>query len=315
MSSAAKRAAIEALEQRGGGAAASSTGACATGASAASATGAARSRSSTATPAASCRCRTTSCRSCCPPTSTFDKPGNPLDHHPTWKHVACPRCGSAGAPRDRHDGHVRRQLLVFRPLLRARMRPRPLGPAGGRPLAAGRPVYRRHRARDPAPALRPLLHPRAAEDRPDRHRRAVRRPVHPGHGHPRELPGRPTAAGSTRTMSRSCRTAPPAHRRPASRSTVGRDETMSKCKRNTVDPGGDHRPLRRRYRALVRALRQPARARHRMDRGRASPAPSASPSASTAWRRASRGEPRRRVRAPAGSAARSPAPPIAPSRR
>ncbi|NRA88248.1 MAG: leucine--tRNA ligase [Rhizobiales bacterium] len=24
---------------------------------------------------------------------TFDKPGNPLDHHPTWKHVACPSCG------------------------------------------------------------------------------------------------------------------------------------------------------------------------------------------------------------------------------
>jgi leucyl-tRNA synthetase len=23
----------------------------------------------------------------------FDRPGNPLDHHPTWKHVACPRCG------------------------------------------------------------------------------------------------------------------------------------------------------------------------------------------------------------------------------
>ncbi|MDD3287881.1 MAG: leucine--tRNA ligase [Alphaproteobacteria bacterium] len=23
----------------------------------------------------------------------FDKPGNPLDHHPTWKHVACPKCG------------------------------------------------------------------------------------------------------------------------------------------------------------------------------------------------------------------------------
>ena len=23
---------------------------------------------------------------------TFDRPGNPLDHHPTWKHVACPRC-------------------------------------------------------------------------------------------------------------------------------------------------------------------------------------------------------------------------------
>jgi leucyl-tRNA synthetase len=24
---------------------------------------------------------------------SFDKPGNPLDHHPTWKHVACPKCG------------------------------------------------------------------------------------------------------------------------------------------------------------------------------------------------------------------------------
>jgi len=24
---------------------------------------------------------------------TFDMPGNPLDRHPTWKHVACPHCG------------------------------------------------------------------------------------------------------------------------------------------------------------------------------------------------------------------------------
>jgi len=24
---------------------------------------------------------------------TFDRPGNPLDHHPTWKHVTCPVCG------------------------------------------------------------------------------------------------------------------------------------------------------------------------------------------------------------------------------
>jgi leucyl-tRNA synthetase len=24
---------------------------------------------------------------------SFDRPGNPLDHHPTWKHVACPLCG------------------------------------------------------------------------------------------------------------------------------------------------------------------------------------------------------------------------------
>jgi leucyl-tRNA synthetase len=25
---------------------------------------------------------------------SFDKPGNPLDHHPTWKHVKCPKCGA-----------------------------------------------------------------------------------------------------------------------------------------------------------------------------------------------------------------------------
>jgi leucyl-tRNA synthetase len=24
----------------------------------------------------------------------FSRPGNPLDHHPTWKHVACPRCAA-----------------------------------------------------------------------------------------------------------------------------------------------------------------------------------------------------------------------------
>ncbi len=24
---------------------------------------------------------------------SFDKPGNPLEHHPTWKHTACPACG------------------------------------------------------------------------------------------------------------------------------------------------------------------------------------------------------------------------------
>jgi leucyl-tRNA synthetase len=28
-----------------------------------------------------------------PADATFDKPGNPLDRHPTWKHVTCPTCG------------------------------------------------------------------------------------------------------------------------------------------------------------------------------------------------------------------------------
>ncbi len=31
---------------------------------------------------------------------SFDRSGNPLDHHPTWKHVACPRCGNKHATRE-----------------------------------------------------------------------------------------------------------------------------------------------------------------------------------------------------------------------
>src|SRR5258708_5816752 len=30
---------------------------------------------------------------CLPDDVAFDRPGNPLDRHPTWKHVACPSCG------------------------------------------------------------------------------------------------------------------------------------------------------------------------------------------------------------------------------
>ena len=97
---------IDAGEGRGGEAAgnarraatrrsrsARSISACATGASRASATGAARSRSSIARSAASCRCRRRTCRCKLPEDVTFDRPGNPLDRHPTWKNVACPQCG------------------------------------------------------------------------------------------------------------------------------------------------------------------------------------------------------------------------------
>jgi len=30
-----------------------------------------------------------------PPDVTFDRPGNPLEHHPTWKHTTCPCCGAS----------------------------------------------------------------------------------------------------------------------------------------------------------------------------------------------------------------------------
>ena len=53
---------------------------------------------------------------------SFDVPGNPLDRHPTWRDVPCPSCGGAGPARDRHDGHLRRFVVVFRPLHRAACR-------------------------------------------------------------------------------------------------------------------------------------------------------------------------------------------------
>ena len=45
------------------------------------------------------------------------KVGNPLDRHPTWKHVTCPKCGSAAVARDRHARHLCRQFLVFPAIL------------------------------------------------------------------------------------------------------------------------------------------------------------------------------------------------------
>ena len=85
----------------------------------------------------------------------------------------------AGAPRHRHDGHVRRFVLVFRALHRPMERRGAdhalLRRRQGR-VAAGQPVYRRRRARDPASALFALLRPRHEDHRPsERGRRAVRR--------------------------------------------------------------------------------------------------------------------------------------------
>ena len=134
-----------------------------------------------------------------------------------------------GAPRDRHDGHLRRLLLVLHPLPRPAQRGGRLGPRRRRPLAAGRPVHRRGRARDPAPDVRALLHQGARRPR-DAHRAgAVRQPLHPRDDHPRR-----------------------------------RQDVEVEGQHG--QPGRVRRALRRRHGALLRLLHGPARARRRLVR-------------------------------------------------
>ena len=134
-----------------------------------------------------------------------------------------------GDARHRHDGHLRRLVLVLPALLLARLPGRAVRPRGRARVDAGRAVRRRRRARDPAPALQPLLHEGAARHGHGRRRRALRRAHEPGPGH---QPGQ------------------------------GHEQVAGQRRR----PGQGAVGVRRRRGAPVGGLRRAARGRHRLGR-------------------------------------------------
>ena len=107
---------------------------------------------------------------------------SPLARHPSWSKVVVSHVRRRRAARHRHDGHVRRLVLVLLPVLLAGLRGRSVPTRGRGPVDAGQPVHRRRGARDPAPALHPLLHEGAVRHGHGRVHRAVPAPDEPGPG-------------------------------------------------------------------------------------------------------------------------------------
>ena len=205
-----------------------------------SGTGVRRSRSCTAPSTARCRCPTTSCRCCCPTTSTSSPAGSRRWRAiPTWKHVAVPdRAAATADARHRHDGHVRRLELVLLPVLLAGVRGRAVPARGRRPVDAGEPVHRRGRARDPAPAVLPVLHEGAVRHGDDRVHRAVPAADEPGPGDLRR-----------------------------------RVDVQDEGQHRRAD--ADRRALGRRHDAADHAVRRAVRGRHRLEADRGRPRPAA----------------------------------------
>ena len=107
---------------------------------------------------------------------------SPLATAPEFVNVKCPKCGEAGAARDRHDGYVRRFILVFLSLHRSAQRQSALRQRDRAALVSDRPVRRRNHACDFAFALFAIFHESDARYRSGAHQRACDAAFHAGHG-------------------------------------------------------------------------------------------------------------------------------------
>ena len=172
-----------------------------------------------------------------------DGSGNPLSKRADFVNCSCPKCGQpARRETDTMDTFVDSSWYFLR--FACADNATAMVDERVQLLAAGRSVHRRHRARDPAPALFAFLDAGDARSRPGAARRALRQPAHAGHGAERHLlPENRRPAGSPTSIRPRSRRATdvagqPLHvliadGEPVQTSGIG---TMSKSRNNGVDP-------------------------------------------------------------------------------
>ena len=203
---------------------------------------------------------------------TFDRPGNPLDHHPSWKHVACPQCGGkARRDTDTMDTFVDSSWYFARftdPWNNEA--PTTLSCVDGK--GGWLPINQYIGGVEHAilhSALFAFLRARDEDHRAsERGRRAFRGDVHARHGRARNLQGPGRLGDAGRGQGRRGRRQAPCV------ADLGRHSDRDRRHREDVEveeecrrPRRHHRQLRRRYGALVHAVGFTARPRCDLDRG------------------------------------------------
>ena len=200
---------------------------------------------------------------------TFDKPGNPLDHHPTWKHVPCPKCGQpAVRETDTMDTFVDSSWYQFR--FTAPNAPTPTDKKalkfwapvdqyiGGKEHAVLHLLYARFFTR----GMKATKHLDFDEPFTSMFTQGI--VVHETYRSengdwltPAEVRIEGEGAGAQGHLDR---------HRPAGRDRPHREDVEVAQERGRS--GRHHRPLRRRHGAPVHRVGQPARSRHHLDGGR-----------------------------------------------